>query len=189
MRSPRSRLRSAGTIGSVAGSEVRVIGLFLGVPIAGLIWFFLRYGVGGFYVISPNERAVLTTFGRAQRQRPVSVRQRNVLLKVDLDAPEVVGVQVLIRVAREPGAVVPAGDRRQCREMIKKKQRTLEMFHPIGGPAGARIIADDAEGQGAPNQQKPETRERLPRPERSRQPPDVGPLPYRDSGRNARGSP
>jgi regulator of protease activity HflC (stomatin/prohibitin superfamily) len=54
-------------IGSVAGPEVRVIGVFIGVPIAALIWFFLRYGVGGFYVISPNERAVLTTFGRAQR--------------------------------------------------------------------------------------------------------------------------
>jgi regulator of protease activity HflC (stomatin/prohibitin superfamily) len=51
----------------VAGSEVRVLGFFIGVPIAALIWFFLRYGVGGFYVISPNERAVLTTFGRAQR--------------------------------------------------------------------------------------------------------------------------
>lgn len=30
-------------------------------------WFFLRFGVGGFYTIGPNERAVLTTFGRAQR--------------------------------------------------------------------------------------------------------------------------
>jgi len=44
-----------------------VLGVFIGLPIAALIWFFLRYGVGGFYVISPNERAVLTTFGRAQR--------------------------------------------------------------------------------------------------------------------------
>ena len=44
-----------------------MIGVLLGVPIGALIWFFLRYGVGGFYVISPNERAVLTTFGRAQR--------------------------------------------------------------------------------------------------------------------------
>jgi regulator of protease activity HflC (stomatin/prohibitin superfamily) len=30
-------------------------------------WFFFRYGLGGFYTIGPNERAVLTTFGRAQR--------------------------------------------------------------------------------------------------------------------------
>ncbi len=30
-------------------------------------WFFFRYGVGGFYTIGPNERAVITTFGRAQR--------------------------------------------------------------------------------------------------------------------------
>ncbi|MFZ5891067.1 MAG: SPFH domain-containing protein [Myxococcota bacterium] len=39
----------------------------LGVPFGILLWFLLRYGVGGFYVVSPNERAVLTTFGRAQR--------------------------------------------------------------------------------------------------------------------------
>lgn len=31
------------------------------------LWFFVRYGVGGFYTIGPNERAVLTTFGEAQR--------------------------------------------------------------------------------------------------------------------------
>jgi regulator of protease activity HflC (stomatin/prohibitin superfamily) len=54
-------------LGSVRDSEVRVISVLLGVPIGALLWFFLRYGVGGFYVISPNERAVLTTFGRAQR--------------------------------------------------------------------------------------------------------------------------
>jgi regulator of protease activity HflC (stomatin/prohibitin superfamily) len=30
-------------------------------------WFFFRYGVGGFYTIGPNERAVVSTFGRAQR--------------------------------------------------------------------------------------------------------------------------
>lgn len=44
-----------------------MLGVLLGIPIGFLIWFFLRYGVGGFYVISPNERAVLSTFGRAQR--------------------------------------------------------------------------------------------------------------------------
>lgn len=32
-----------------------------------LVWFVVRYGLGGFYTIGPNERAVLTTFGRAQR--------------------------------------------------------------------------------------------------------------------------
>jgi len=40
-----------------------LLGLFLGV----LLWFFARYGIGGFYTIGPNERAVLCTFGRAQR--------------------------------------------------------------------------------------------------------------------------
>ena len=32
-----------------------------------LIWFFMRYGIGGFYTVGPSERAVLTSFGRAQR--------------------------------------------------------------------------------------------------------------------------
>jgi regulator of protease activity HflC (stomatin/prohibitin superfamily) len=40
-----------------------VLGLFLGI----VLWFFARYGIGGFYTIGPNERAVLCTFGRAQR--------------------------------------------------------------------------------------------------------------------------
>ena len=32
-----------------------------------VLWFFVRYGVFGFYTIGPSERALLTTFGRAQR--------------------------------------------------------------------------------------------------------------------------
>jgi regulator of protease activity HflC (stomatin/prohibitin superfamily) len=36
-------------------------------PLGFIIWFFTRYGLFGFYTIGPNERAVLTTFGRAQR--------------------------------------------------------------------------------------------------------------------------
>jgi regulator of protease activity HflC (stomatin/prohibitin superfamily) len=40
-----------------------VLGVLLGV----VLWFFARYGLGGFYTIGPNERAVLCTFGRAQR--------------------------------------------------------------------------------------------------------------------------
>ncbi len=40
-----------------------VLGGLLGI----ILWFFARYGIGGFYTIGPNERAVLCTFGRAQR--------------------------------------------------------------------------------------------------------------------------
>jgi regulator of protease activity HflC (stomatin/prohibitin superfamily) len=40
-----------------------VLGVFFGV----VFWFFARYGIGGFYTVGPNERAVLCTFGRAQR--------------------------------------------------------------------------------------------------------------------------
>lgn len=39
----------------------------IGILVGLIFWFFTRYGVGGFYTIGPNERAVLCTFGRAQR--------------------------------------------------------------------------------------------------------------------------
>jgi regulator of protease activity HflC (stomatin/prohibitin superfamily) len=41
--------------------------IFSGLIFGIVLWFLLRYGAGGFYTISPNERAVLTSFGRAQR--------------------------------------------------------------------------------------------------------------------------
>ncbi len=40
-----------------------LVAVLLGI----VLWFFARYGLGGFYTIGPNERAVLCTFGRAQR--------------------------------------------------------------------------------------------------------------------------
>src|SRR6185503_15036883 len=49
-------------------------GLF-GVVFGFLFWFFLRYGVGGFYTIGPNERAVMTTFGRAARIEGMTTRE------------------------------------------------------------------------------------------------------------------
>jgi len=39
----------------------------LAFPLGFMIWFFLRYGLLGFYTIAPSERAVISTFGRAQR--------------------------------------------------------------------------------------------------------------------------
>lgn len=41
--------------------------IFLGLFFGLVAWFFVRYGLGGFYTVGPNERAVVTTFGRAQR--------------------------------------------------------------------------------------------------------------------------
>ena len=39
----------------------------LGMMFGFFFWFVARYALGGFYTIGPNERAVLCTFGRAQR--------------------------------------------------------------------------------------------------------------------------
>jgi regulator of protease activity HflC (stomatin/prohibitin superfamily) len=43
------------------------MGTFVGMLFGFVVWFFVRYGLGGFYTVGPSERAVLTTFGRAQR--------------------------------------------------------------------------------------------------------------------------
>lgn len=44
-----------------------MVEILIGVPLGFLLWFFVRYGLLGFYTIGPNERAVITTFGQAQR--------------------------------------------------------------------------------------------------------------------------
>ena len=53
-------------------------GIFAGF----LVWFVVRYGLGGFYTIGPNERAVLTTFGRAQRLGTHSTSEDAALMQV-----------------------------------------------------------------------------------------------------------
>jgi regulator of protease activity HflC (stomatin/prohibitin superfamily) len=43
--------------------EISVFGILLG----GVAWFIVRYGIGGLFTLDQNERAVKTSFGRAQR--------------------------------------------------------------------------------------------------------------------------
>lgn len=43
------------------------MGTLFGLIFGLIAWFLARYGLGGFYTIGPNERAVLCTFGKAQR--------------------------------------------------------------------------------------------------------------------------
>lgn len=59
------------------------MGILAGVFFGIIFWFVARYGLGGFYTIGPNERAVIATFGKAQRigemttlQDPVSIPLR-----------------------------------------------------------------------------------------------------------------
>jgi len=40
---------------------------FFGVVLGFVVWFLVRYLVAGFYTIAQNQRAVLTSFGRAER--------------------------------------------------------------------------------------------------------------------------
>jgi regulator of protease activity HflC (stomatin/prohibitin superfamily) len=49
--------------------------ILVAFPLGFIIWFFTRYGLFGFYTVGPNERAVITTFGRAQRVGSASTLQ------------------------------------------------------------------------------------------------------------------
>jgi regulator of protease activity HflC (stomatin/prohibitin superfamily) len=41
--------------------------ILIGIVVGFVVWFFVRYLLGGFYTVNQNERAVKTSFGRAQR--------------------------------------------------------------------------------------------------------------------------
>ncbi|MBX3185346.1 MAG: SPFH domain-containing protein [Polyangiaceae bacterium] len=43
------------------------MGILAGLGFGVMAWFFLSYVLGGFYTVGPNERAVICTFGKAQR--------------------------------------------------------------------------------------------------------------------------
>jgi len=61
-----------------------VVGLLLGA----VAWLVLRYGVSGFFVIEPNERAVLCSFGRADRMGNLSTLQDPVAQVLNADERE-----------------------------------------------------------------------------------------------------
>jgi regulator of protease activity HflC (stomatin/prohibitin superfamily) len=42
-------------------------GLYLGIPLGILAWFIVRYLVAGIFTVNQNERAIKTSFGRAER--------------------------------------------------------------------------------------------------------------------------
>ena len=41
--------------------------IFLGCAAGFIAWFVIRYFIAGFYIIDQNQRALITTFGRADR--------------------------------------------------------------------------------------------------------------------------
>src|SRR5689334_8895113 len=54
-------------LGRLRGRLAGMAEVLIAFPLGFIVWFFTRYGLFGFYTIGPNERAVVTTFGRAQR--------------------------------------------------------------------------------------------------------------------------
>jgi regulator of protease activity HflC (stomatin/prohibitin superfamily) len=61
-----------------------LVGLVLGV----LGWLVLRYGVSGFFMVEPNERAVLCSFGRAERVGNLTTLQDPVAQALNADERE-----------------------------------------------------------------------------------------------------
>ena len=61
-----------------------LVGLVLGA----LAWLVLRYGVSGFFVVEPNERAVLCSFGRAERVGTLTTLQDPVGQTLNADERE-----------------------------------------------------------------------------------------------------
>ena len=61
-----------------------VVGLLLGA----VAWLVLRYGVSGFFVIEPNERAVLCSFGRADRMGNLTTLEDPVAQVLNADERE-----------------------------------------------------------------------------------------------------
>ena len=59
--------------------------ILFGIGFGLVLWFFARYGLGGFYTIGPNERAVLCTFGRAQRLADQTTLEDPVSTTLDAD--------------------------------------------------------------------------------------------------------
>jgi regulator of protease activity HflC (stomatin/prohibitin superfamily) len=50
-------------------SNIHAGDVFAGVVLGVLAWFVVRHLIGGFFTVDQNERAVIVTFGRAQRLR------------------------------------------------------------------------------------------------------------------------
>jgi len=60
----------------------------VGLVLGAMAWFVLRYGVSGFFMVEPNERAVLCTFGRAERVGNLTTLQDPVAQALNPDERE-----------------------------------------------------------------------------------------------------
>ena len=62
--------------------------IMLGVPLGVGIWFFVRCILSGFYTVDQNERAVMTTFGRAERRENLTTLQDPIAAGLQPDEKE-----------------------------------------------------------------------------------------------------
>ena len=59
--------------------------LFFGCVVGFVVWFLVRYLVAGFYTVNQNERAVKTSFGRAERVGDATTAQDPVAAPLDAE--------------------------------------------------------------------------------------------------------
>ena len=62
--------------------------LFFGCVVGFVVWFLVRYLVAGFYTVNQNERAVKTSFGRAERVGDATTAQDPVAAPLDAEEKE-----------------------------------------------------------------------------------------------------
>ncbi|MFO7539284.1 MAG: SPFH domain-containing protein [Chloroflexota bacterium] len=78
-------------------------GVIGGAVVGFLAWFFLRYVLSGFYTVNQNERAVKTSFGRAQRLGNRTTHDDPILLEYLPEKDQERYVYPLVRVIQPGG--------------------------------------------------------------------------------------
>jgi len=68
------------------------IGLSLGIPLGFIAWFLVRYLAAGIYTVNQNERAVKTSFGRAERVGTATTADDPISAMLNPDEKERYGV-------------------------------------------------------------------------------------------------
>src|ERR1700679_2327500 len=62
--------------------------VLIGIIVGFVLWFFMRCVVGGFFTVAQNERAVKTSFGRAERVGNATTLESPIAASLEADERE-----------------------------------------------------------------------------------------------------